>query len=186
MEKIPHQNSNPHTDEELAVLALKNPLTYDALVTRHGERLLAFISARYVRDRCSAEDVSQETFMKAYLSLGTFDPSKKFKTWLYAIAINTARSALRRRTTEDIAAYANILPSEDSPERYAEAAIERGQLDAALSCLEPNHRVPLEMHYGLGLTYKEISAELGLKLGTVKVRIFRARQQLAAHFSVPR
>ncbi len=171
------------TDEALAALSLEYAAAYNVLVERHREALVRFVFKRFTQERFAAEDVAQEAFMRAYVSLRTFDPSKKFKTWLYAIAVNAARSATRPGMPEDIEAYSNVLCSTGiSPESHLQASFECTQLSTALSCLERHYRVVLDMHYRQELTYVEIGSALGLRLSTVKTRIFRAKQQLRVHF----
>ena len=169
------------TDEALAERSIADPNAYATLVLRHREPLVNFVQNRITNDRASAEDVAQESLLKAYENLRGFNTSKKFKTWLYKIAINTAYTSLRRPQPEPLDRYAEVLESGDSPETYADAKVQEAQLEAALSALEPNHRAVLSLYYIRQMTYAEIAAELSVHQSTVKSRIARARQHLAVN-----
>ena len=170
------------TDEELAAGSIRDPDVYAGLVDRYKDQLVNFLFANFVRDRSRAEDIAQDAFLKAYTHLDDFDVTKKFKTWLYKIAINTAYSFLRKPQPEDLENYIGILESDDSPEEYVDRQLQKERLEAALNCLEPRYKLVLDLYYKKDMSYEEIGTVLNVGLNTVKTRIYRAKQQLMVSF----
>jgi RNA polymerase sigma-70 factor (ECF subfamily) len=127
-------------------------------------------------DAGMAEDVSQETFVRAYQRLGSFRFQSKFSTWVFSIARNAGVDAVRSqgRRLRLVDRATPPAPSGD-PALAAEVA-------ASLAALVPRLREPLLLVEVLGLSYKEAAAELGIPEGTVKSRVFHAREALAAWF----
>ena len=123
------------------------------------------------RDRALAEDVTQEAFLRAFRFMGGFRGEQKFGSWLLAIARNCAMDALRRqnRMTRTL---------EESARRTVADASARVELDAALRSVSPEHREAFLLVEVFGLSYQEAADVLGLAVGTVKSRMFRARQAL--------
>ena len=168
--------------EELAVRARDGSRpSFDELVTRYRPRLVAFL-ARRLADAADAEDVAQETFLRAYDRLAQYDPSRPFATWLFTIGKNVAANhaiARGRRDARDRASR----PADTAAEAAAQAAIEDG---AGASDLWPRARAILSpaayrmlwLRYAQGLTVREIAAELDRSSVAVKVMLFRARRRL--------
>jgi len=123
------------------------------------------------RDHTLAEDVTQEAFLRAFRFMGGFRGEQKFGSWLLAIARNCAMDALRRqhRITRTL---------EASVQRTVADASARVELDAALRSVSPEHRETFLLVEVFGLSYQETADVLGLAVGTVKSRMFRARQAL--------
>ncbi len=150
---------------------------FACLVERYQSPLVGYL-ARMVGETV-ALDVAQESFVRAWQGLGTYDPRWKFKTWLYAIASNAAIDHLRARRQRRLVPL-DVEPSadtQDASDAALGAELARS-LDEAIALLPDEYREPLLMRHPGGLAYAEIAESTGLPLGTVKVRIFRARQRL--------
>jgi RNA polymerase sigma-70 factor, ECF subfamily len=146
---------------------------------RRYERPILNLIVRIVRDRGLAEDLAQDSFLKAFRSLGEFDVSRKFSSWVFRIAHNTALDALRRR---DVAARAIAAIDDPSlvtpPDPLEQAALGRA-LDAAMGRLRPEVRTALVLRYQEGQSYEDIAEVLNIPVGTAKTFVHRARKQLA-------
>ena len=170
----------------VAAAAAGDRAAFEALVRRHQTRIVNYAMA-IVKDPADAEDVAQETFIRAYRSLARFRGDSSFKTWLYTIATNAARTGLERRgrrgRVEDgsLDDEAGPLAAADVPAGDADAEtalVRREAIDRALAALPPDLRVAVVLRDVEGLDYKEIAAATGAPIGTVESRIFRARRRL--------
>lgn len=169
------------SDAELAVRARSGDVAaFDRLVERHLRRAYA-LAYRVLGHREDAEDVVQEAFVRAYANLHRYDGRRPFAPWFYRILLNRAlnwrRSRQRRRT--------EALPLEQAapdppPDRAAEQAEARARLEAALAALSPLQRAIVELFELEGMTSEEIGATLGLRPGTVRWHLHRARAVLRA------
>jgi RNA polymerase sigma-70 factor, ECF subfamily len=187
------------TDAELVVRALTregsgagagSEEAYAALLGRY-ERPVFTLVLRMVRDRTVAEDLAQEAFVKAFSKLATYDPSRKFSSWLFKVAHNTAIDHLRRREVATVSIDEPVGDEADGPARQMEdeegetpdAAAERSDLSRALTRavghLRPEYREVVALRYQGGLEYGEIVEATGFPLGTVKTYLHRARKELA-------
>lgn len=176
-----------NTDKELVKRVQKgDQAAFDMLFARYQVKILNLIS-RYVRDSEEVQDVAQEAFIKAYRALPRFRGDSAFYTWLYRIAINTAKNYLvarsRRPPSMDVdiddADYrddADMLRESEDPE----SALSRDQLQAtihqALDDLPDDLRSALTLREFDGLSYEQIAEILECPVGTVRSRIFRARE----------
>lgn len=161
---------------------------FDLLVLRYQHRLAKLIG-RYVRDHSEVLDVAQESFIKAYRALPNFRGDSAFYTWLYRIAINTAKNHLvsrSRRTLEaavDLDDVEQYVDSDDlrdfaTPERnLMRDEIERTVI-AAIDDLPEDLRVAITLRELEGMSYEDISATMDCPIGTVRSRIFRARDAI--------
>ncbi|PWG63757.1 RNA polymerase sigma factor RpoE [Sediminicurvatus halobius] len=161
---------------------------FNELVLKYQHKLVKLIS-RYVHDHAEALDVSQEAFIKAYRALPNFRGDSSFYTWLYRIGINTAKNHLvsqgRRPPDNDIDAQdaerydiESRLKDQDSPEALAQRdEIERTVLEA-IEALPPDLRTAIRLRELEGLTYEEIAQAMDCPIGTVRSRIFRARDAI--------
>lgn len=170
-------------DNELVTRALDGDVrSYEELVRRY-ERLVARVLYPYARREISVDDLVQETFLRAYDRLETFNPDYRFKTWLLAIANNLGVDTLRRRreTVEfNPEVHAQTASGmEEQPEDAAVRAELSGSVREAIETLPETYSVPLVLRYGEELSYAEISEVLGLTVAAVKSRLFRARNMLA-------
>jgi RNA polymerase sigma-70 factor, ECF subfamily len=161
---------------------------FDLLVLRYQHKVLKLIM-RYVHDASEAEDISQEAFVKAYRALGSFRGDSAFYTWLYRIAINTAKNALvanKRRPMEydldlqdpeqyDMQAR---LKESATPEALLLTDEIRDTVNAAIEDLPDDLRTAIVLREIDGLSYEEIAATMECPVGTVRSRIFRAREAI--------
>jgi RNA polymerase sigma-70 factor (ECF subfamily) len=166
-------------DNELVARTLKGDVrSYEELVRRY-ERLVGSVLYSYSRREISVEDLVQETFLRAFDRLETFNPDYRFKTWLLAIANNLGVDTLRRRreTVEfNPEAHAGTAGGPDVEAAENERA--RSVREAIMS-LPETYAVPLVLRYLEDLSYAEISEILNLSVPAVKSRLFRARNMLA-------
>jgi RNA polymerase sigma-70 factor (ECF subfamily) len=163
------------TGEELAAKAAAGCLlSFERLVRTYQDRLFTFL-LQIVQNEHDAEDIAQETFVKAYNHLGRFDGRARFSTWLYAIAKNTAFNHLRRRRShQPIEELAEVLPA-------PEAALdnnERASIWAAAKTLKPKYSETLWLFYAEGFSLKEVAEIMNTNSITVRVNLHRARAAL--------
>lgn len=178
------------TDEELAALVLRGDgNSFTPLVERHKRGILNFVYA-LVRSPEEADDISQETFLRAYAHLNTFNPKlAKFSTWLYQIARNSARTHLmkerRRPQTEDLYEDETLdqkLPdqrTDAAPEARVLASDDERALRAALQRIPEKMRTALVLRYYRHMEYQEIAGTMSVSLGNVKTLIHRGKAALA-------
>ena len=165
---------------------------FELLVVKYQRRLGRLIS-RFVRDSAEAEDVTQEAFIKAYRALPAFRGESAFYTWLYRIGINTAKNylvALRRRAptstqfdaeeSEDFEG-AELLQEVGTPENELMSKQVAGVVNASLLQLPEDLRTALTLREIEGLSYEEIAEIMNCPIGTVRSRIFRARETIATN-----
>lgn len=163
---------------------------FDLLVSKYQRRLMRLVS-RIVHDPAEAEDVVQETFIKAYRALRHFRGESAFYTWLYRIGINTAKNFLinqSRRTptsTDTDAEQAEVFDDGDhlrdinTPESLLASKQIAQTVNAAMDALPVDLRTAIALREIEGLSYEEISAIMACPIGTVRSRIFRAREVIA-------
>ena len=161
---------------------------FDLLVTKYQHKIASVIS-RYIHDWSECQDVAQETFIRAYRALGNFRGDSQFYTWLYKIAINTAKNYLvalgRRPPQGDIDAADAVqydggtrLRDTDTPEReLLRQEIER-TVTATVEELPDELRTAITLREVDGLSYEEIAEAMDCPIGTVRSRIFRARDAI--------
>jgi RNA polymerase sigma-70 factor (ECF subfamily) len=161
---------------------------FDLLVLKYQQKIVKLVM-RYVRDPTEALDVSQEAFVKAYRALPGFRGESAFYTWLYRIAINTAKNYLaalqRKPAGYDLDAqdpeYAerNVqLRDEETPEGIAMQEQLRERVEQAIAALPEELRTAIVLREIEGLSYEEIAAAMDCPVGTVRSRIFRAREAI--------
>ncbi|MGE5926777.1 MAG: sigma-70 family RNA polymerase sigma factor, partial [Gemmatimonadota bacterium] len=165
---------------------------YRELIRRY-ERPIFSLVFRMVRDRELAEDLAQETFVKALNAIESYRPEFKFSSWIFKIANNAAIDHLRRReldtlsldgsphaeTPEAMAATALQIGNRlESPLEAVEAKELGGAIEAAIGQLRPEYRSCILLRHVEGRAYEEIAEILNLPLGTVKTYIHRARNEL--------
>jgi RNA polymerase sigma-70 factor, ECF subfamily len=161
---------------------------FDKLVLRYQHKVLKLVM-RYVRNHAEAEDVAQEAFLKAYRALASFRGDSAFYTWLYRIAINTAKNALvaaKRRPMDydldlqdpDQYERAGRLKDDETPENLLLTEEIRQTVDDAIAALPDDLRRAIVLREFDGLSYEEIAAAMDCPVGTVRSRIFRAREAI--------
>ncbi len=192
-EPVKRAGAKPMTDrqsDQLLVDRVKagEKHAFDLLVMKYQQRLVNLIT-RYVHDHSEAMDVAQESFLKAYRALPNFRGDSAFYTWLYRIAINTAKNhmvAARRRPlaySEDIDdperyEWHASLQDTDSPERQAMGDEMRATVEKAIGSLPEDLRTAIMLREIDGLSYDEIAQAMDCPVGTVRSRIFRARDAI--------
>ncbi len=175
-----------HSDQELVERVQQGDKRgFDLLVRKYQNKIVHLVT-RYLHDPIEAQDVAQEAFIKAYRALPSFRGDSAFYTWLYRIAINTAKNYLvaqnRRPPTDDIDAQDAEQFSGDSglkeyatPERLALRDEIESTINAAINALPEELRTAITLRELEGLSYEEIAAAMDCPIATVRSRIFRAR-----------
>jgi len=180
-------------DKELAALAERGrEMAFRELLSRY-ERPVFSLVYRMVRDRALAEDLAQESFIRAFNAIGTYKPKFKFSSWIFKIANNHAIDHLRKRkldtvsidgsphasSAEDLARTRLVVESHDeAPDQYVEARELGGQIEEAIGRLRPEYRTAVLLRHVEGYTYEEIADIMDVPLGTVKTYLHRARGEL--------
>ena len=176
------------TDQQLVQRTQRGDLrAFDLLVLKYQGRIAALVS-RYVSDAGEVEDVTQEAFIKAYRALGKFRGDSAFYTWLYRIAANAAKNHLVAKgrrpgadaTIEDAEGFdeGGMLSESASPEALAMGGELAEVVESALNALPDELRAALMLREFDGLSYDDIADVLGCPVGTVRSRIFRAREAI--------
>ncbi|GIK25618.1 MAG: RNA polymerase sigma factor [Betaproteobacteria bacterium] len=163
---------------------------YGLLVSKY-QRKLARLLSRLIRDPAEVEDVAQETFIKAYRALGSFRGDSAFYTWLYRIGINTAKNYLvsqgRRAPTstdfdsEEAESFeeGELLRDNNTPERMLFSKEIGETVNAAMEALPEELRTAITLREIEGMSYEDIAKMMDCPIGTVRSRIFRAREAVA-------
>lgn len=153
---------------------------FGELVEKYQHRVVNVARAMLSRPD-EAEDVAQEAFLRAYRGLKGFRGDSLFRTWLFRIAANTARTHLaRRRERREEPPVDEVFDRLASPEDLERGLVDRDRLDRALAAVPVEFREVLVLRDIEGLDYREISAALDVPIGTVESRLFRGRQRLRA------
>ncbi|NII10388.1 RNA polymerase sigma factor RpoE [Oleiagrimonas sp. C23AA] len=161
---------------------------FDLLVRKYQHKVVALIS-RYVADRSECEDVAQEAFVRAWRAIASFRGDSAFYTWMYKIAVNTAKNHLvamgRRPPTDDIAADdavyvsgAERLHETATPEREMMRQEIEQTVFSTVQALPDELRTAITLREVDGLSYEEIAEAMHCPIGTVRSRIFRAREAI--------
>jgi RNA polymerase sigma factor RpoE len=182
----------PTVERELVDRAQRGDLgAYDELVKRYQERIYATVY-HMTSNHEDANDLAQESFVKAYQALKSFKGGSSFYTWLYRIAVNKTINFLKQRKNRqhmslndlDFNAEHNpdlvALISDKTPRRDAGLSELQEKLNAALLKLSDSHRLAVVLHDVQGLSHEEIAKVMHCNIGTVRSRLFYARQQLQA------
>ncbi|KZY98584.1 MULTISPECIES: RNA polymerase sigma factor RpoE [Thalassolituus] len=179
----------PASDQQLVARVQKGDRrAFDLLVVKYQHRILSLVG-RFVSDHAEAQDVTQEAFIKAYRALPSFRGDSQFYTWMYRIAVNTAKNHLisrgRKTPTQDIdlddAAYfadeANMKDVE-TPDGLLQRDQLRKVVFDAIEDLPDELRRAVTLRELEGLSYEEIAEAMNCPIGTVRSRIFRAREAI--------
>jgi len=184
-----HTKNSEQLDEDLVLRVQQGDKSaFDFLVIKYQHKIIQLVN-RYVKDPSEAQDVAQEAFIKAYRALGNFRGDSAFYTWLYRIAINTAKNYLVSRSRrssdyqvdiQDAEALENApqLQGMETPERLL---LNQEIIDTIKTVIE---KLPDEMRTAImlrefeGMSYEEIAETMDCPVGTVRSRIFRAREAI--------
>ncbi len=162
---------------------------FDLLVRKYQHKVVKLV-LRYVRNPAEAEDIAQEAFIKAYRALPQFRGDSAFYTWMYRIAINTAKNSLASRDRSPIRYDLDLADPEeshgvqsklqdpDTPEGMALTEEIRGIVNSAIDALPEELKTAIVLRELDGLSYEEIAAAMECPVGTVRSRIFRAREAI--------
>jgi len=192
MEANPNFSENARHDNELILAARAGAENAYAQLMKRYKDAIYFMLLKMVNNKTDAEDLTIEAFGKAFTNIHQYEPRYAFSTWLFSIASNNAIDHLRKKRivvvpleplVENEANFgieynAKVQACADNPE---EAFIKKQNarlIRMAVSSLKPRYRTLIEMRYLKEYSYSEISEELNLPLGTVKVQLFRSREIL--------
>lgn len=161
---------------------------FDLLVRKYQHKVIGLVS-RYVRSHAECEDIAQESFIRAWRAIGSFRGDSAFYTWLYKIAVNTAKNHLvamgRRPPTDDIDAEdavfmvgAERMQDNATPEREMMRQEIEQSVFSTVQALPEELRTAITLREVDGLSYDEIAEAMGCPIGTVRSRIFRAREAI--------
>src|SRR6266513_2817700 len=200
LEKVPAPPAappvnDPQAEQRLVKGARTGDLeAYDELVRRYQERIYATIY-HMTANHEDATDLAQETFIKAYQALKSFKGDSSFFTWVYRIAVNKTINFLKQRKNKTYMSLNDVdfdaehdadlvaLISEKTPRREVNLIELQEKLNAAMQKLSEIHRLVVTLHDVQGLSHEEIGKIMNCNTGTVRSRLFYARQQLQAYLS---
>jgi RNA polymerase sigma-70 factor (ECF subfamily) len=169
------------TDRDLIVRARRGAAGGDAFgeLVRRYQTGVFNVCYRLLHERAEAEDLTQETFMRAYDRLQTFDLEREFGPWIRRVAANLCLNHLEARKVAAPLDEERDADESQRPEKQVEVRERSAQIREALASLPPHYRVVVELRHYQDLSYDEIASELGIPLSDVKSHLFRARKILA-------
>jgi RNA polymerase sigma factor (sigma-70 family) len=187
--------AEPPSDVELVKAARDGDMhAYDQLVRRYQERIYATVY-HMTSNHEDANDLAQDTFIKAYSALKSFKGDSSFYTWVYRIAVNKTINFLKQRKNKTSLSLNDLdyniendpelvaLVSDRTPRRDIALVELQAKLNEALQKLSDVHRMVVTLHDVQGLSHEEIAQIMDCNVGTVRSRLFYARQQLQAYLS---
>lgn len=164
---------------------------FELLVIKYQRRIFRLIS-RFIRDQSLAEDVAQETFLRAYRAIGQFRGDSQFYTWLYRIAVNTAKKTIADGARDPVVRESSTIsddgetfvPGEQLIDMETPEAVLGGReiartVNAAMDALPEDLRTAIALREIEGMSYEDIAQVMRCPVGTVRSRIFRAREAIA-------
>jgi RNA polymerase sigma-70 factor (ECF subfamily) len=158
------------------------PAAFEVLVGRY-QHIMFNVALRMLGDYEDARDAAQNTFVKAYEKLATYDPGWRFFSWIYRILLNECLNLRRRPATEQLADTEAAL-SDSSDADTVEAAERKRDVRHAILSLSPAYREVIVLRHFASLSYEQMSEAIGVPTKTVKSRLHSARQQLASDLAV--
>ena len=180
------------SDDELILLVQGgDQRSFDALVKRYQRRIY-FLALRMARDPDAADDLAQETFVKAYFAIGSFTVGRRFYTWLYRICMNLSINYLNKskhalpasRFDEEDEVLEREAPGPDAVDELISKE-KTARIEAAIEALSPKYKSVLVLRVYEDMSYEDIAGTLGISVGTVMSRLFRARQKLLEALDEP-
>ncbi len=193
----PNERAEPAPPDDLQLVekARGGDLSaYDELVKRYQERIYATVY-HMTSNHEDANDIAQEAFIKGYQALSSFKGGSSFYTWVYRIAVNKTINFLKQRKNKSQMSLDDLdfnaehdpdlvaLVSEKTPRREANLAELQEKLNEAMQRLSDAHRLVVTLHDVQGLSHEEVAQIMECNIGTVRSRLFYARQQLQAYLS---
>ena len=170
------------------------------LVERYQPRIQGFLRKR-LNDEERVEDLTQDTFLRIHRARESYDPSRKFSTWIHTIANNLLKNEFRNRSRRRETTFSDLRPDTSAsgaqarpvefaatghnPEREAYRSELRKAIDTAIGRMDEHHRIPFVMREVEDRTYEEIAEQIGIPVGTVKSRLNRARNSFRMLLPVP-
>lgn len=188
MEKVYYWTVISQTDGEL-IEKYKNgdSSALEQLFSNYLRPVYSFVH-HYVWDRDDAADITQDVFLRTWKHIRKFDTSKKFSTWIFAIAKNTSLNWIKKKKPQNFSAMISgentsefgdsIVDPSASLERILDTQLEKDRVDKAFAKLKPNFRVVILLRIGEGLEFHEIAEQIGEPLNTVKSSYRRALEQV--------
>jgi RNA polymerase sigma-70 factor (ECF subfamily) len=176
-------------DQELVLRVQQGDKSaFDLLVIKYQHKIVHLVN-RYVKDPSEAQDVAQDTFIKAYRALGDFRGDSAFYTWLYRIAINTAKNYLLSRSRRHFDYEIDVQDAEqvenapqlkdiETPENLLMNEQIVAVIKSAIERLPEEMRIAITLREFEGMSYEEIAEAMDCPIGTVRSRIFRAREAI--------
>ena len=177
--------SSPSSEREYLLKAQKGDQQAFAFIVQSYQRPVYNLCYRMLGNQQEAEDATQETFIRAYTHLDSYNPNRKFLNWVLTIASNHCVDRLRKRrinwsSLEDDPYVEKIpMPESIDPHRSAERKETADQIQRWIDQLSPDYRTPVILLYWYGYSYEEIAATMGVSVSAVKSRLHRARKQIA-------
>ena len=189
--RVPPSKSQMNERDGAAIAAVQagDPQAFRALVDAHG-RYVFHVAHRLTGNASDAEDVVQETFLKAYRQLGRFEARADFRTWLHRIAVNCAVDLIRARRSREtarepldadgVSVVDTVASPAPAPDRLAMSGEILERVRAGMSCLTPLERAAFMLRHVEGRSIDEIGSALGLRTNATKHSVFRAVRKLRA------
>lgn len=170
----------PEPDEDVLSVArcLRGDSSAFEAIVRRYERVLFSVAHRMLGNYEDARDATQNAFVRAYEGLDTYDPERRFFSWIYRIAVNECLNARRARRPGEALPDQLEAAEADGPFRIVETVELSQSIDVALVRLSEEHRLVVVLRHFAELSYTEISEAIGVPEKTVKSRLFEARQRL--------
>jgi RNA polymerase sigma-70 factor (ECF subfamily) len=193
MESVGERESYAEKSDDELILQVQggDRRPFDILVKRYQRRIY-FLALRMARDPDAADDLAQETFVKAYFAMGSFTVGRRFYTWLYRICMNLSINYLAKRKHAIPASQFDeeeqVLETEASGPDAAEELISKentARIEAAIDSLSPKYKSVLVLRVYEDMSYEDIAGTLGISVGTVMSRLFRARKKMLEALGQP-
>jgi RNA polymerase sigma-70 factor (ECF subfamily) len=172
-------------EQEWVARALAGDMAAFERLVQHYQKAVYNLAYRMLGNAADAEDAAQETFLRAYASLGSYQATRKFGVWLLSITAHWCIDRLRRRKVVSLEMQFDMSllgGTTDGPEREVLAREHQREVQARLAALPEAYRLIVVLRYWHDLSYTEIAEMTGLSLSTVRMRLFRARRLLAAAY----
>ena len=193
--RTPSVSANPTPEQDLVARAKRGDLpAYDELVRRYQERIYATVY-HMVSNHEDANDLAQEAFIKAFQAIKSFKGGSSFYTWVYRIAVNKTINFLKQRKNRSQMSLNDLdfnaehdpdllaLVSDKTPRREVNLSELQEKLNEAMQKLSEPHRLVVTLHDVQGLSHEEIAKIMDCNIGTVRSRLFYARQQLQGYLA---